>query len=814
MAIRTTPPTTAEGEVIVKPYPFFAQALKPHAINSNDDLIKQLKKAVLDPLIDESKPPVVLGRDDDGFVASSTIFNGAVKTNALALVKPITAQDVSRTIVFCRQHKLELSVKGGGNGVHGWSVGGHVILDLSLMTDVTISLPNPGPPTLQESFERLQLRRDSTDSQSTQEPRRPSLASTHAGSSDTATTKRSASEDFATDGTDDDGARRKGKVDGDRSGPYSPMERIDEAVASGDNSRSSSAMEEDKTGSSASGSNSRSGSGTRSGSASRSDSYGGGKESTPATSFAGASEFTRSPKSPVEDGYILAGQGSRFSFSSSTSSHASPEAGPSSRSGPRVTYVNPSQTPTASFPFVSTTFGANSSTSSSYSTSFHPTFASGPSTSLTLNTHPDPPPYTLVTFGAGVNSKALDAATAASPYGAFHVPTSAFPVGAGQFISGGFGFIGRKHGLAMDNLVEVEMVLADGRIVWLGQNGQKGGEWKDDEDPEEVWWAVRGAGAILGVVTRFRAKAYYLPSVYAGNLIYLFDREKTPSLLRHVRDCIKGSPRTLYTNIIMTAGPPGAPAIVIFQLCFSGARAEGEMYVQAISAWEGGRSLFQDFSERKFERQQLAVEEILKGGQGRKWFIKSDMLKSLTDEVIDETCSRFHSVPDGCTWLFEYTGGGAIADVKDSCYPSSHRQSAFTVAALHQWSHNEPPVEDTRCVTTAEEWINEVIHPNSPGGPLPCFLQSSTSSSVSAVYGENFPRLRRLKKRLDPDNFFCHAMWPQNESDEDGINGLGEDIKEGKIRGIDKDDIDADGFMKEEDLPERQAGDKGKAKAT
>ena len=71
-------------------------------------------------------------------------------------------------------------------------------------------------------------------------------------------------------------------------------------------------------------------------------------------------------------------------------------------------------------------------------------------------------------------------------------------------------------------------------------------------------------------------------------------------------------------------------------------------------------------------------------------------------------------------WLFEYTGGGAIADVKDSCYPVSHRESAFTVAALHQWSHNETPIEDTRCVTTAEEWINEVIHPNSPGGPLPC----------------------------------------------------------------------------------------------
>lgn len=185
---------------------------------------------------------------------------------------------------------------------------------------------------------------------------------------------------------------------------------------------------------------------------------------------------------------------------------------------PRMTYVNPSPTATInSYPFVSTNFSTASS-NSSYSTKVEQAYLSS-SGVLKLNTHPDPPPYTLVTFGAGVHSKQLDAATATSQYGAFHVPTSAYPVGAGQFLSGGFGFIGRKHGLAMDNLVEAELVLADGRIVWVGENGKHGGDWKEDENPDEVWWALRGAGTILGVVTRFRAKAFYLPSVYAGNLI-------------------------------------------------------------------------------------------------------------------------------------------------------------------------------------------------------------------------------------------------------------------------------------------------------
>jgi hypothetical protein len=75
---------------------------------------------------------------------------------------------------------------------------------------------------------------------------------------------------------------------------------------------------------------------------------------------------------------------------------------------------------------------------------------------------------------------------------------------------------------------------------------------------------------------------------------------------------------------------------------------------------------------------------------------------------------------DKLAWLFEYTGGGAVADIKDSCLTASHRDSQFTVAALHQWSHTEPKPLDAKCISTAEEWIREVIHPNSAGGPLPC----------------------------------------------------------------------------------------------
>jgi hypothetical protein len=99
-------------------------------------------------------------------------------------------------------------------------------------------------------------------------------------------------------------------------------------------------------------------------------------------------------------------------------------------------------------------------------------------------------------------------------------------------------------------------------------------------------------------------------------------------------------------------------------------------------------------------------------------FIKSDLVDALSDETIWKTCQLFHTVPDGCTWLFELSGA-ALTDCKTTCLPKTHRDAAYTIAALHQWPVDVPK-EDVKCVTTAIDWIDKIIHPASPGGPLPC----------------------------------------------------------------------------------------------
>lgn len=98
-----------------------------------------------------------------------------------------------------------------------------------------------------------------------------------------------------------------------------------------------------------------------------------------------------------------------------------------------------------------------------------------------------------------------------------------------------------------------------------------------------------------------------------------FNPTTAPNLLRHVRDCVKGSSRNLYANIILTAGPSSLAGVVIIQLCYIGSRNEGAEMLSAIGSWDEERCLFKDVEERSFLEQQDSIANVLKGGAGRKW---------------------------------------------------------------------------------------------------------------------------------------------------------------------------------------------------
>ncbi|KAF8911577.1 hypothetical protein CPB84DRAFT_1762274 [Gymnopilus junonius] len=649
----------------------------------------------------------VYRRRDPGFLDYSTLFNGNVVCPSKAAVCPLDAEDVSRAVLFCAKHSLSPSVKAGGYGTAGWAIGGDIIIDLSMLTDMDIE-----PPTESGSFTGL---RDIASIHSKgKKPQEPTSNPGKRRREDDANLRHydSASQVVASF------LRNESEASRYASPSPSVRRRIDEPPNS---ARSSVAISQNSSESST-----------------LSDSVSGSSPVPSPSTHVTTPSMTPPSEIPLSTPIQLE---QSISISTSSATNNFPPAPP----------------PTT----LQSTYNPVPST-----TSWVPQNLTFADMANDLGQIPIPaqaePIYehAYVTFGAGMRQKEIDTFTAQHKLEAryltgsgdgipYHVPFAAHPVGSSIMLLGGFGFLSRLHGLSIDNLVEVEMVLADGRIVFVSEN-----EYPD------LWWALRGAGPCLGIATRYKAKAYPVPVVFAGNLVYRFNKATAPSLIKHFRDCVKGAPRELYANVLLTAGPAGKDSLMVVQMCYVGSREKGQEYLAAISSWDGERCLLNEVDEKSFLHQQDSVAQVLRGKAGRQWFIRSALISSLPDDIVNDTVIQFADTPIGCTWLFELAGG-AITDFEDTCVPKSKREASFTIAALHQW---EMDVDDDRCVDSAEEWIAgtlKPVHLGHLGGPYPSFLgRHEIPERVEACFGSNWPRLCEIKSFYDPNNMFKNTFWP------------------------------------------------------
>ena len=219
--------------------------------------------------------------------------------------------------------------------------------------------------------------------------------------------------------------------------------------------------------------------------------------------------------------------------------------------------------------------------------------------------------------------------------------------------------------------------------------------------------------------------------------------------------------------MLLTAGPADKDSLVVIQICYVGPKEQGLEYLQALSSWTGESCLLNEVHEKTFLSQQDSVAQVLRGRRGNQWYIRSALITSLPDDLINKTVLDFADTPVGCSksgflltlsssfhrsmvlmcefyvsaWLFELAGG-AIADFEGTCVPKSRREAAFTIAALHQW---EMGVDDPRCVSSAEDvrecspllaypadhdslfpcpfpinqWLRETMKPVACGGAFP-----------------------------------------------------------------------------------------------
>ncbi|KAI0302441.1 hypothetical protein B0F90DRAFT_1714787 [Multifurca ochricompacta] len=663
----------------------------------------------------------VYRRGDNRFHEHTRLFNGNVLNTSRAVALPLDAQDVSRIIIFCIKHGLSPSVKAGGYGTAGWAINGDIIIDLSRIQDIDIEPPQAeggglpgkarmGKPVLDPSGPLSRKRAlEGNDAEQAAESSIPPSAWLY-------TTASAAVASFLHGPSlppDDSGEEpRRPAVNRRRLGIDGSALAISTLPLAPEPLTS------------------------------RSDSLPSGVSGL------------GSAVSSMPSALLSSGQG-RSTLATLPALSRSPRSNLAISSIPApFTSIEPFETaPVRPDPFAYIDNATRPSWGSDAALLAHSLFTGDIPPHLS---RPVPPhTHAYVSFGAGARQKDVDLFTASHPLEGgivpYHVPFSAHPVGASVMMLGGFGFLSRLHGL----------MLADGRIVIV-----------NEKEHPDLWWGLRGSGPALCIATRYKARAYPVPIVFAGNLIYRFHRATAPSLLRHFRDCVKGAPRELYANVLLTAGPADKDSLVVIQMCYIGPKEQGLEYLQALSSWTGERCLLNEVHEKTFLSQQDSVAQVLRGKRGNQWFIRSALISSLPDNVINQTVLEFADTPVGCTWLFELAGG-AIVDHEETCVAKAKREAAFTIAALHQW---EMGVDDPRCVSSAEDVRLFSLIPSSsfplltmtrhfyltppPSFPLPFLGRHEPPARVAASFGENWGRLVTLKKKYDPTGLFRNTFWP------------------------------------------------------
>ena len=311
---------------------------------------------------------------------------------------------------------------------------------------------------------------------------------------------------------------------------------------------------------------------------------------------------------------------------------------------------------------------------------------------------------------------------------------------AGLTLGGGSGWLERKHGLACDNLLAVELVTADGRLVRASA----------DEHPE-LLWAHKGGGGNFGVVTALEFRLHPLESEILAGLV-LHPVEHGRELLRRFRDAMVHGPDALGLAFLYLTAPaePEIPTELHGKLCvaiagmYAGPLAEGEAELAELRAWGPPAADF--FGPTTYADFNCSIDDP---PGYRNWWT-AEHLSELTDEVIEAIAQRAETMATGPAQVFIAPWGRAMTRASDADSPLIGRD-AFVVHPLLLW---EDAADDERMIAYGRGW-RAALRPFATGESYPNFLGDEGEARKHAAFGaRNAARLAALKAQWDPENVF------------------------------------------------------------
>ena len=311
----------------------------------------------------------------------------------------------------------------------------------------------------------------------------------------------------------------------------------------------------------------------------------------------------------------------------------------------------------------------------------------------------------------------------------------------GLTLGGGIGYLSRKHGLTIDNLIEADVVLADGTRARASA----------EENPE-LFWALRGGGGNFGVVTSFRFRAHPVSTVLGGPT--LWPLEQTAEVMRFYREFLPAAPRELNGFFATMTVPPGDlfPAELHLRKvcgvvwCYTGPQdAAAELFapVQAL-----GTPLLHGVGPMPFPALQSLFDGLYV--PGLQWYWRADFVRELPDAAIEQHTAFAEKLPTLHSTMHLYPIDGAVHDVGEADTPFSYRDCnwAEVIVGVDPDPANAGVIRDW----TVDYW--DATHPYSAGGAYVNMMMDEGHERVRASYRDNYDRLATAKARYDPANVF------------------------------------------------------------
>ncbi|MEK1926897.1 MAG: FAD-binding oxidoreductase [Rhizobium giardinii] len=313
---------------------------------------------------------------------------------------------------------------------------------------------------------------------------------------------------------------------------------------------------------------------------------------------------------------------------------------------------------------------------------------------------------------------------------------------AGLTLGGGFGWITRKFGLTIDNLVSADVVTANGELVRASQTQNS-----------DLFWALRGGGGNFGIVTAFEFQLHDLgPQVLSGLVVHPIADAR--AVLEQYRQALETAPDELTCWVVMRQAPPlpflpqewHGKEVLVLAMCWCGDLDAGEKATQRLRSI--GKPIADVVGPHPFAGWQQAFDPLLTPGARNYW--KSHDFIALSDPAIEVLLDAIAKLPGPECEVFIAHVGGAAGRIAAGATAFPQRNSHFVMNVHARWRE---AAMDQACIGWARQ-LFEAAKPHSAGTAYINFMPEDETDRVEAAYGDNYKRLAQIKQQYDPQNLF------------------------------------------------------------